>query len=236
MLRKFPFFGCQVIPEIWKAIFRGKGCGDPGPFSWIHAVLLVRKKRITLGHVNWSLFWFINPVCPFRNLSTRETIYVDCKQALRLGDILKSKSHIGTIMALVKSHAHTHAHAAHEKRRESDVWFCYSVSRIASLATRNEGSPPGDRSPKRKLPQSVWAVPHVNVTFAFRFVRCVNWRCSVSDAILKEADALHVQIVQRAKDIACWSLKKIMVFSALANFEVRSISSVSRIRMKAVHV
>ena len=127
MLRKFPFFGCQVIPliifkkqlsMIWKAVFRGRGREEPGPFSWIHGVFLVRKKRITLGYVNWSLFWFINSVYPFPNLSTGETIYVDYKQALRLGDILKSKRHNGTIMALVKSH--THAHAAHEKRRESD--------------------------------------------------------------------------------------------------------------------
>ena len=122
VLRKFPFFGCHVIPlitfkkqlsMIWQVIFRGSGRGDPGPFSWIHAVFLVRKKRITLGCVNWSLFWFIISVYPFPNLSTRETIYVDCKQALRLGDVLKNKNHNRTIMALVKSHAH----AALEKRR-----------------------------------------------------------------------------------------------------------------------
>ena len=218
---------------IWQVIFRGSGRGDPGPFSWIHAVFLVRKKRITLGCVNWSLFWFIISVYPFPNLSTRETIYVDCKQALRLGDVLKNKNHNRTIMALVKSHAH----AALEKRRARERL----VALLLGLADRFARHSKWGLAPRRPLVKAenttaFWAVPHVNMTFAFCGVRCVNWRCSVSDAILKEADALHVQIVQRAKDIACWSLKKIMVFSALANFEVRSISSVSRIRMKAVHV
>ena len=81
---------------IWKAVFRGRGREEPGPFSWIHGVFLVRKKRITLGYVNWSLFWFINSVYPFPNLSTRETIYVDWKQALRLVDIVKNRATCGS--------------------------------------------------------------------------------------------------------------------------------------------
>ena len=194
---------------IWKVIFRGIGRGDPGPFFWIHTVFLVRQKRITQGYVNWSLLWFINSVYPFPNLSTRETIYVDCKQALRLVDILKNRATCG-----------------------------FATRSRGSLSSPLEMRARAPRRPFVKAENTTvfWAVPHVNMTFAFCCVRCVNWRCSVSDAILKEADALHVQIVQRAKDIARWGLKKIVVFSALANFEVRSIGSVSRIRMKAVHV
>ena len=125
MLRKFHFFVCPIIPlitlrnnSLWseRPFLGGEGGGDPGPFSWIHTVFLVRKKCITLGYVNWSLFWFINSI------------------SLSVSLLIHSGDHSRRLQ--------TSSPIGGYAKKQSDVWLCYSVSRIASLATRNEGSLP----------------------------------------------------------------------------------------------